>query len=88
LAGSESIVERFWLIIRETQQGYMGLVPAHAAAGDVVSILQGGAFPYVLRPSDDHFILLARHMSMASRTLYQMCKKEFLSRSKLISDKK
>jgi hypothetical protein len=58
LAGSESIVERFWLIIRETQQGYMGLVPAHAAAGDVVSILQGGAFPYVLRPSDDHFIFI------------------------------
>lgn len=43
-----------------TTKGFFGLTSEHAAAGDLVCVPQGSQIPYVIRPEDDHFILVGQ----------------------------
>ncbi|KIW00685.1 uncharacterized protein PV09_07869 [Verruconis gallopava] len=42
----------------DTENGFMGIGAYHLKPGDVVTILQGGAFCLVLRPKGEHYQLL------------------------------
>lgn len=41
-----------------TTMGYIGLAPPSAEKGDLVSVLCGGAVPFILRPHDCHFSMV------------------------------
>jgi hypothetical protein len=54
-----------------SEQGFLGIAPPRAQAGDIVAVLFGGEKPYLLRPVLDHDILvgecfgkiLSKHLS-------------------------
>jgi hypothetical protein len=37
---------------------YLGVAPLLAKSGDVICLLYGGRVPYILRPKNDHFLLV------------------------------
>jgi len=41
-----------------SDKGHIGLVPADKREGDIVSVLKGGKTPFVLRPEDNHFLMV------------------------------
>lgn len=41
-----------------SDKGHMGLAPADTREGDIVSIVKGGKTPLILRPEDDHFLMV------------------------------
>ncbi|EXJ60132.1 hypothetical protein A1O7_04284 [Cladophialophora yegresii CBS 114405] len=43
-----------------TKDGYIGVGPCLVQPGDVCCVLFGGKVPFILRPIDDHFILIGK----------------------------
>lgn len=41
-----------------TSNGYIGLAPTEAETGDMVCVLFGGETPFILRPMDEHWLLI------------------------------
>jgi hypothetical protein len=47
-----------WYHFVEIEDGYLGLAPKGATAGDIICVLEGCPVPVVLREVDAHFVLV------------------------------
>ena len=45
-------------VLITTKNGYMGLAPLSSQVGDIVAVLVGQTFPFILRRTNDHYIMI------------------------------